>query len=157
ARRRSLLQAAGYAGAAWCVAGLEAVVPALRAVGQREVADDLARFASAMRADVGRSLHDDAGRLGDPVPPAAPGRPAGITSTANLVAAWLGVWDADHAGLAALVERARDRWVVDGLAVDDAGWGLDPVRTLELAHAALVCGRPDPGAHLDAVLDAATP
>ena len=158
ARRRALLTTARYADVLWNASGLRSITPALNAVGQPDLAEDLDRFADQLRSDVVRRLTADRARLGSAVPPASPDGPLDITATANLVAAWLGVWDGDdERRLAALAELTRQRWVVDELVLDDQGWGLQPQRTLELALAESHLGDPRASARVMALLARASP
>jgi hypothetical protein len=158
ARRRPLLAIASYADALWCIAGLRSTVAALASIGQPEVAEDVARFAATLHADVGRALAADRQRSGTAVPPRSPGAEVDPRAAENLVAAYLDVLEPDAEPLVALVSYVRERAIDEaGLVVADGGAGSDPRRTLELALAELRTSDPLALGHVAAVLDRATP
>jgi hypothetical protein len=156
ARRRPLLAEARYLDVFWSIAGLWAVTPALAAVGQPEVAEDLAEFGARLRADVDAAHGADRTRLGFDVAPARPGGAFAVDAVANLEAAWLAEPCAD-AHLAGLAEVVRTRWMARGLVMDPGGWGLRPGTTIALGMIELLCGVQPAMATLTAVLDHASP
>jgi hypothetical protein len=139
ARRRSFFEAASYADACWCVAGLIAIAPALSAAGQPEVAEDAAVFGQRLAAAVEQRYE------------------RGPDAVSILLAGSLGVLAPDHERLIAAAEHVRGPGLVDGLVVEPGGWGLSPLATLDLAVVELLAGDARALEHLVAVAERSSP
>ena len=145
----------------WGVAGLRAAAELLRVAGQPEAADDAARGAAAMWADVEASLAVTAARLGTDAIPAGPGRRIDAGAVASLVAcAPLGLLAADDPRIAATADALRERFTLaEGRAFFQgiSHSGLGTYLTMQLAAVELRAGDHRGLDRLGWMLDAATP
>ncbi|MGH9209369.1 MAG: hypothetical protein ACRD2C_01660 [Acidimicrobiales bacterium] len=128
----------------WAVAGLRAGAELLAAVDQLDAAADAERFATAMWADVERSLDHTAKRLGTAVVPAGPRRRIDPGVIGSLVACWpLDLLPADDPRIQATTELIRDRFSqADGRAFYQgiSHTGLGTYLTMQLAAVELAAG-----------------
>jgi hypothetical protein len=145
----------------WGVAGLRAAAELLRAAGQPDAAEDAARFAAAMWADVEASLTVTAARLGTSAIPAGPQRRIDAGAMASLVAcAPLGLLAADDPRIAATAGALRERFTMaEGRAFFQgiSHSGLGTYLTMQLAAVELRAGDHRSVGRLAWMLDVATP
>ncbi|HZA87164.1 MAG TPA: hypothetical protein VE466_09805, partial [Acidimicrobiales bacterium] len=145
----------------WGVAGLRAGAELLRAVDQPDAAAEAARFASAMWADLERSLALTAERLGTDAVPAGPRRRIDPGAIGSLVAcAPLDLLPSGDTRIVATADLIRSRFMLeDGRAFYQgiSHTGLGTYLTLQLAAVELRAGDRRCLDRLAWMLDAATP
>jgi len=145
----------------WGVAGLRSGAELLRAGGEADAAADADRFATAMWADVERSLERTADRLGTAAMPAGPRRRVDPGLIGSLVACWpLDLLPADDKRIVATTDVLRERFTLaDGRAFFQgiSHTGLGTYLTLQLAAVELAAGDPRCLDRLAWMLEVATP
>jgi hypothetical protein len=145
----------------WGVAGLRAGAEVLRAVDRPDVAAEADRFASAMWADLERSLALTAERLGTDAVPAGPRRRIDPGAIGSLVAcAPLDLLPSGDTRIVATADLIRSRFMLeDGRAFYQgiSHTGLGTYLTLQLAAVELRDGDRRCLDRLAWMLDAATP
>jgi hypothetical protein len=125
----------------WGLAGLRGAAAMMRAIGQPELAEDLAGFAGGLEVDLHGAIERTRERHGTEVLPTMGDGTVDGGVAENLVTSWLGVLAPDHPSVVATAEWVRSRADVDGAVFELSGRrGLSARLTVHLAALELAVG-----------------
>ena len=145
----------------WSLRGLLDAAELLRVAGDGKTADEVARWAASLRADLQASTTLVAEQLGleRPVIPAGPRRRVDPAMIGSLVASWpLGLLPADDPAIVATADVLRERFCLGPAFFQGISHtGLGTYLTLQLAFVELACGDPRALSRLEWMVGAATP
>ena len=143
----------------WGVAGLRAAAELLRAAGEADAADEIARAADSFWADMKASLGLVAERLGTVAIPAGPRRRIDAGAIGSLVACDpLRLLEPDDARTLATLDVIRDRFTIgDAFFQAISHTGLGTYLTMQIAAVELAAGDRRALSRLKWLVDAATP